>query len=125
MRISDWSSDVCSSDLRIVGLIIGQARRRVDRRSQEGAQYTADAPAESEILSCRRRAVEPAFGHRRRHDAIGRQLDTRRDGRGLRDAVGEGADGHRRLPDDKMGREAGGGCGWTSGEAWAGSTLKK
>src|SRR3546814_5083851 len=27
MRISDWSSDVCSSDLRIGGLDLGQPRR--------------------------------------------------------------------------------------------------
>src|SRR3546814_20897992 len=57
--------------LRIVGLIIGQARRRVDRRSQEGAQYTADAPADRELLSCRRRAVEPRSEESRRgHDWV-------------------------------------------------------
>src|SRR3546814_12534467 len=30
MRISDWSSDVCSSDLRVVGKIGGHQRTRFD-----------------------------------------------------------------------------------------------
>src|SRR3546814_15262968 len=43
MRISDWSSDVCSSDLGPLGLrVVGQggvlvARARVDRRGDAGA----------------------------------------------------------------------------------------
>src|SRR3546814_19918946 len=117
MRISDWSSDVCSSDLRIVGLIIGQARRRVDRRSQEGAQYTADARADREILSCRRRAVEPAFGHRRRHDAIGRKLDPRLENRVVGIAAGAVHDLDRRFAVTSTGYQiAEHGVEWTISE---------
>src|SRR3546814_5603202 len=35
MRISDWSSDVCSSDLR-VGLSVSPCWRRIDRLEREG-----------------------------------------------------------------------------------------
>src|SRR3546814_8320044 len=74
-------------------------------RSQEGAQYTADAPADREILSCRRRAVEPAFGHRRRHDAIGRKLDPRLEDRVVGIAVGAVHDVDRRFAVTNTGRE--------------------
>src|SRR3546814_10374665 len=49
MRISDWSSDVCSSDLQIAaisGVRIGQARAhtKIARRNQRGFQLETLGP---------------------------------------------------------------------------------
>src|SRR3546814_14958599 len=48
MRISDWSSDVCSSDLHAAGRLAGQVRRvtKTIRREMK-----------------RRAAIEPVIGH--------------------------------------------------------------
>src|SRR3546814_10277449 len=43
MRISDWSSDVCSSDLRRTGTVLGPRRKLLDRQSAaSGAEHPAD-----------------------------------------------------------------------------------
>src|SRR3546814_5443279 len=42
MRISDWSSDVCSSDLRCPGAVVAAAGGLPDRRAVD-AGLTADA----------------------------------------------------------------------------------
>src|SRR3546814_18834842 len=52
MRISDWSSDVCSSDLPIV-----LARRKLDH-----AQRLAHAPAGDHLAGNGRRLLYVAFG---------------------------------------------------------------
>src|SRR3546814_2411326 len=45
MRISDWSSDVCSSDLRHLGLII----RREPWRARAGERGVAQMPAPARV----------------------------------------------------------------------------
>src|SRR3546814_19545532 len=44
MRISDWSSDVCSSDLKVVGLLRRPGRRRCTLRSASGTCEKTHAP---------------------------------------------------------------------------------
>src|SRR3546814_4876778 len=41
MRISDWSSDVCSSDLRIVGVTCHASRHLAMEAAEAGADYVA------------------------------------------------------------------------------------
>src|SRR3546814_15284387 len=43
MRISDWSSDVCSSDLKVAGKGSGATARAELARPREGAKAGADA----------------------------------------------------------------------------------
>src|SRR3546814_8942603 len=45
MRISDWSSDVCSSDLQLLELGIGLAGKADDERAADGDLRTHRAPA--------------------------------------------------------------------------------
>src|SRR3546814_1678020 len=40
MRISDWSSDVCSSDLRRPAALFGQAAQRDDEPPRRGERYS-------------------------------------------------------------------------------------
>src|SRR3546814_7661157 len=82
MRISDWSSDVCSSDLD--GSAFGQeaARRDHGRQSLPG-RY----PAARRFLSAR--PARPRQ-HRRRNDSAGAdQRGIRQDEEGRRRAVGD------------------------------------
>src|SRR3546814_5861649 len=56
MRISDWSSDVCSSDLKIVSWGSGQALAAaviplVDRAAGEGADGAADDGADGPVAA--------------------------------------------------------------------------
>src|SRR3546814_13860188 len=61
MRISDWSSDVCSSDLGPL-----RARRRTSRRIPSGSNASRTGrpaqswPCRSTVRSCRRFATPPA-----------------------------------------------------------------
>src|SRR3546814_16264415 len=43
MRISDWSSDVCSSDLELVALVVERAHIRTDLLRAVGGEHTAAA----------------------------------------------------------------------------------
>src|SRR3546814_8726490 len=74
MRISDWSSDVCSSDLlylRDQGVRTGQPERRIPRQAQIGRMFGTPL-------------IEPH--DRRTQDAAGRvETDDRRALRGERD----------------------------------------
>src|SRR3546814_4410158 len=69
MRISDWSSDVCSSDLTKRGLR-GIPARPVDRRGQP-ERRRIDAGRGEEVADI---LVEPAH----RHIAVGRVIPFRR-----------------------------------------------
>src|SRR3546814_11709724 len=59
MRISDWSSDVCSSDLRI-----GTARDEIAAQAGDDAERAAVVAAlrNLQIAVVPRRELEPAFG---------------------------------------------------------------
>src|SRR3546814_2399391 len=59
MRISDWSSDVCSSDLRI-----GTARDEIASQAGDDAERAAVVAAlrNLQIAVVPRRELEPAFG---------------------------------------------------------------
>src|SRR3546814_7206120 len=77
MRISDWSADVCSSDLRLAcpKVIIGHAlgpkrgraelghagRRFVVRKAGEQRQIVVDAPVERRAPTRQRRKVARPF----------------------------------------------------------------
>src|SRR3546814_2909276 len=50
MRISDWSSDVCSSDLRIVHHLLDRVRVESARRDDDEAQRVADQMDERLVL---------------------------------------------------------------------------
>src|SRR3546814_4396629 len=47
MRISDWSSDVCSSDLFVTGETIGEALKRARAQEAKGFQYSYDMLGEA------------------------------------------------------------------------------
>src|SRR3546814_18940326 len=47
MRISDWSSDVCSSDLFVTGETIGEALKRARAQEAKGFQYSYDMMGEA------------------------------------------------------------------------------
>src|SRR3546814_7156815 len=64
MRISDWSSDVCSSDL------LGEWSDRVqDRQSQYGVCHFRTEPGEQEISDSQLRRSISLFGYR--HGILG------------------------------------------------------
>src|SRR3546814_6255924 len=70
MRIMDWSSDVCSSDLRTIHRLVDQgALDRMERRVQE----------KPDLMTIRRYTVEHPFGTIKRMSGGGRFLT-----RGLR-----------------------------------------
>src|SRR3546814_9902378 len=54
MRISDWSSDVCSSDLALVGLDLGR-----DDIVRHGQNLRRDAPCRCEIRDDRGQRIAP------------------------------------------------------------------
>src|SRR3546814_9902043 len=68
MRISDWSSDVCSSDLNIVEVeAVGEAIKRAVSRSGTRARHAAAAVSGSSVItkviqigraSCRERVCQ-------------------------------------------------------------------
>src|SRR3546814_6007543 len=64
MRISDWSSDVCSSDLGMVIALVALATRCMDRHVHRHPMPLADFPREAQ-------GQLPAL--------VGRQLDGQRD----------------------------------------------
>src|SRR3546814_13523030 len=66
MRISDWSSDVCSSDLRIARTALG--RPRVDTAGHRGDIAAGDADV-----------VELAIGHAAQHVDGAAVLEVTRD----------------------------------------------
>src|SRR3546814_6271303 len=59
MRISDWSSDVCSSDLEIL---------------MPDAEYSLQRIAQVHAYQRRRRRIEIAFDHRQMHGIVDRVL---------------------------------------------------
>src|SRR3546814_5970278 len=85
MRISDWSSDVCSSDLRVLRAVRARRPRRTDRRAADAIPvHRVRAPGRgppaallAPVDPTRHRAagVRPALdrargaGHDRRRDA--------------------------------------------------------
>src|SRR3546814_14539413 len=69
MRISDWSSDVCSSDLELAGRGIADG---IMRRNRPKHRLSADEVARNHALSRRRRAVEKLFGTLKRSYRLGR-----------------------------------------------------
>src|SRR3546814_10519876 len=58
MRISDWSSDVCSSDLRLVIEVIGEPELRALARRQ--GLVAADQPL-GQLLADPLQALQPGF----------------------------------------------------------------
>src|SRR3546814_7499082 len=50
MRISDWSSDVCSSDLRFHAVLLGQPRRRQPDPRDE-AELSGDAQPSARLFA--------------------------------------------------------------------------
>src|SRR3546814_2269029 len=90
MRISDWSSDVCSSDLGLPGLT-GQAA--ISRDSRGVVYITAETPADASF----------ALGFAHAQDRLWQMEMTRRIGAGrLAELVGDAA-----LPIDRMIRTLG------------------
>src|SRR3546814_3209990 len=88
MRISDWSSDVCSSDLGGRELAVGQSRmapgrdEMIDERrdvaapvAQRRQRHRDHVEAVEEILA------EPAIGNQAAHVAVGRGDDAHKIGR--------------------------------------------
>src|SRR3546814_14733268 len=79
MRISDWSSDVCSSDLRLDQLVLAQPWYRVATAEQHQDQHAEGVvvvlrPAVATPLGHRHRAVDRLVDRRLRH--AGRQRET-------------------------------------------------
>src|SRR3546814_6675436 len=90
MRISDWSSDVCSSDLRIgelsrgyatdrKGLLPSASRRRRDLESRDGIEEVTQARlivggkrGRAEHRDRRRDVLHPLLALLRGHDNFGR-----------------------------------------------------
>src|SRR3546814_2685687 len=64
MRISDWSSDVCSSDLLACNQVIEQAAEE-DRHHQFERQVDADRGAEDRHAETRTAALQPRSEERR------------------------------------------------------------
>src|SRR3546814_19868580 len=101
MRISDWSSDVCSSDL----LEVVEADRRIHRRVEEVAHGAAGVGEGGELELGRREEVDPPPGARDRvEDGAERQL--RRDGEAVA-LVAQARAGDRRVDGEHQRVEAG------------------
>src|SRR3546814_7332764 len=64
MRISDWSSDVCSSDLGLIGLQLDQLERRIVIALEEGF----GAPIGGDRLDGEGRARLPVYHTRQTPD---------------------------------------------------------
>src|SRR3546814_11200770 len=64
MRISDWSSDVCSSDLEVVGVLAGEGDGGEDLRPEDRQQHVA--------------AIEDVEAGQRQHHERGRGDPVRR-----------------------------------------------
>src|SRR3546814_8561838 len=80
MRISDWSSDVCSSDLTDVGADIDAASERVDRAREVGdLEIGVEAAADFAVAAIRDHA---AFDGAGRAPSRGRSRSGRRSRRG-------------------------------------------
>src|SRR3546814_12898885 len=87
MRISDWSSDVCSSDLPALGQLVEHAPERLLGDRQQGEQMTHReiGLARDEIERAVVRPAEPLRGQpaidRARHVAVAeiKQLDATAD----------------------------------------------
>src|SRR3546814_10386410 len=60
MRISDWSSDVCSSDLEAEALV-AEARQRFDAQLQERSQALERLQQETAALSAQLQRTETAL----------------------------------------------------------------
>src|SRR3546814_3911771 len=80
MRISDWSSDVCSSDLKLRAqeAFVDRRRAQQQRVARLVAQFAGDQPR----LADQRTVVEQF-----RHAAVGELVATRIPGMAMRDAV--------------------------------------
>src|SRR3546814_15279915 len=82
MRISDWSSDVCSSDLRILDLGCGDGALTA-RLAATGAQVVGVDPSEAFIAAARARGMDArvmageALTFNREFDAVFRSEERR------------------------------------------------
>src|SRR3546814_9199492 len=85
MRISDWSSDVCSSDLRRAALRIARcargwfpgppaAARRSERQGQGGQTYRRQARPSREYQAQGAEAVTAPFRHPREGGGVDSRL---------------------------------------------------
>src|SRR3546814_11377696 len=92
MRISDWSSDVCSSDLEIFGVIPVRKRHSSSNEhhrgeSGEGTTHipVSDAakPLHGETRRCQvtRKGFELTLVVRRVHPSLGERSEARREGK--------------------------------------------
>src|SRR3546814_10737358 len=129
MRISDWSADVCSSDLRIalrdrVARRFAQALRRLRRQGSERQRLALadigedaldaaigeqDRPAARQVAEAQQQLARvPEFFQRFGDDAA--RVQRRRDGRGVVAGLGAAVEGGRltrarraaRMPQDDM-----------------------
>src|SRR3546814_13783483 len=74
MRISDWSSDVCSSDLAILfGLLHGDALHTVDRSTLETRRHGKD---DFDKMACRKRRIRIALEGDERGQAAAWNIDA-------------------------------------------------
>src|SRR3546814_16076973 len=90
MRISDWSSDVCSSDLRAKW---PHRRGSRTRRNSSGGQYGQGASTED---ADRRAARQRGDGQRMRQEGRSGEQRRRRNGEGRRAPLAERHDGDQR-----------------------------
>src|SRR3546814_7913687 len=102
MRISDWSSDVCSSDLE-VGRVVEPRRHLAE--SLEARVAVADHAVEGvhRLVGEKARQAEQQEPEHRRHEAVGKVL-----GGGLCGGAGDagGIEARRVAPDDAADRQA-------------------
>src|SRR3546814_12475686 len=74
MRISDWSSDVCSSDLAILfGLLHGDALHTVDRSALETRRH---GKADFDTMACRKRRIRIALEGDERSQSAACNIDA-------------------------------------------------
>src|SRR3546814_13154143 len=88
MRISDWSSDVCSSDLRLIDRREDHSRRLLNdtiirRRDAQWAHFTIalgdiDPPHWTRAVTAFRHALDQTVEPRQRHAVEGLSVHSRR-----------------------------------------------
>src|SRR3546814_18328216 len=87
MRISDWSSDVCSSDLRIGAYAQGKQTDHDHKESQRGATVRAPPPCQAHVAFEQAIQAEYIGGHHSEivvcepEPTIGRRSEERRVGK--------------------------------------------
>src|SRR3546814_20127508 len=86
MRISDWSSDVCSSDLEHLDRIFAGVDHRLDREEHAGFQFGAGAGAPGvddlgRVVEHLPDAMAAAIAHHRIAMPLGMRSEERRGGK--------------------------------------------